>query len=289
VVAIILGLLFLAAVAHWLGNQNQGRPQHELLRNPSLATVDAMTGTQFEQHIAKLLNLRGYQNISVVGGAGDGGVDILATDSTGTEIACQCKRQTANVSVQVIHQLLGSVSHEHRGRIPYIVTSATLTKAAAELALRAHVKVIDRVLLANWMTEARTQLTNSEADSPNRVGNPTSPETTPVERSGWGAVGVTRSELYTPNRNPSGSQSSQRASAKPVISRDGIFVVGLDIKPGKYHTAGPVRDGGYWALLSSTDPDDVIDNGFVTGPVSIMVGPDVKAIKVRGCQPWHLK
>jgi restriction system protein len=287
VVAVILALLLVAAVGHWLGNQNRTRRPDELLCNSSLATVDAMTGTQFEQYVANLLNLRGYRNISVVGGAGDGGVDILAADSTGTRIACQCKRQTANVSVPVIRQLLGSVSHEHQGRTPYIVTTATLTKAAAELALRADVKVIDRALLANWMTQARTQLTNSGAGSPSRVDSPTSPETPPVER-GWGAVGVTRSELYAPSRKPSGIQSYERVSAKPVMSRDGIFIVGSDIKPGKYYTAGSVRDGGYWALLSSTDPDDVIDNGFVTGPVSITVGRDVKAVKVRGCQPWHL-
>jgi restriction system protein len=288
VVVIIFVLLLVAIVGRSLGNQNPSRPQDELLRNSSLAMVDAMTGTQFEQYVANLLNLRGYRKVSVVGGAGDGGVDILATDSTGTKIACQCKRQTAAVSVQVIRQLLGSVSHEHRGRIPYIVTTATLTKAAAELALGARVNVIDRVLLASWMTEARTQLASSKAGSPNRVDNLTSPKTLPVERAGSGAVGVTRSELYAPSRKPSVIQSYERVSAKPVISWDGIFVVGRDIEPGKYHTAGPVRDGGYWALLSSMDPDDVIDNGVVTRPVSITVGPGVKAIKVRGCQPWHL-
>jgi restriction system protein len=145
--------------------------------------VDAMTGTQFERYVASLLIHRGYRSVSVVGGAGDGGVDILATDSAGTKIACQCKRQAANLSVQVIRQLLGSVSHEHRGRAPCVVTTATLTKAAAELALRAHVKVIDRRMLANWMTEALTQLAGSADGGQNRASDLVRPETRPMGRA----------------------------------------------------------------------------------------------------------
>jgi hypothetical protein len=74
-----------------------------------------------------------------------------------------------------------------------------------------------------------------------------------------------------------------------TMSGNGVFVVGLDIKPGVYRTAGPVKGrSGYYALLSSTDTNDVIsNNNFDGGPASITVGPDVKAVTVSNCQPWH--
>jgi hypothetical protein len=72
------------------------------------------------------------------------------------------------------------------------------------------------------------------------------------------------------------------------FSGDGLFVVGLDIKPGVYRTAGPAsRDSGYFALLKSTSTRDVVDFSTVKGPATITVGPGIKAVKVSGCQPWH--
>jgi hypothetical protein len=68
---------------------------------------------------------------------------------------------------------------------------------------------------------------------------------------------------------------------------DGVFVVGLDIKPGVYRTAGPVSGGnGYYALLSSTNTNDIITNNNIAGPATITVGADVRAVNVSGCQPW---
>jgi len=77
-----------------------------------------------------------------------------------------------------------------------------------------------------------------------------------------------------------------------VMSRDGVYVVGTDIKPGVYHTAGAtsVRGGDcYYALLKSANTNDVIDNNNVTGPATITVGPGVKAVDTTGCKPWQTK
>ena len=43
---------------------------------------------------------------------------------------------------------------------------------------------------------------------------------------------------------------------------------------------------GYFALLKSTSTRDIIENSIVTGPATITVGPGVKAVQVRRCQPW---
>ena len=73
----------------------------------------------------------------------------------------------------------------------------------------------------------------------------------------------------------------------PAMSGDGVFVVGLDIKPGVYRTAGPVSGRkGYYALLSSTNTHDIINNNNIAGRATITVGPEVRAVSVSGCQPW---
>jgi CHAT domain len=73
-----------------------------------------------------------------------------------------------------------------------------------------------------------------------------------------------------------------------AMSGDGVYVVGLDIKPGVYRTAGPAGGGrGYYALLSSTNTNDIIENGNVAGPATITVGPGVKAVSLSGWQPWY--
>ena len=138
--------------------RRQANQRLEMLRNSLLSTVDLMTGAQFERYFAQLLRLRGHRSVQVVGGAGDGGVDVLATTPDGAQAAYQCKRQKTTVSVQVVRQLLGSVTHEHPGRIPHLVTNATLTKPAADLAKSSGVRVVDRRELGKWMDEARAHL-----------------------------------------------------------------------------------------------------------------------------------
>lgn len=150
------------AIAAQRGRQGQARNRELLLLASTLSLVDAMTGTEFEQYVAQMLCHRGFSSVNVVGGAGDGGVDILAISPEGANAAFQCKRQASNVGVQVVRQLIGSVSHEHRGRVPFLVTTATLTKDGARLAVEAGVRVIDRSVLGSWIKEARAQLTVSQ-------------------------------------------------------------------------------------------------------------------------------
>lgn len=168
-------------IGYQLSRHQRQADRDRLLRESQLAVADAMTGPQFEKYMADLLKFRGFQDVRVVGGAGDGGIDILARDSTGAQIACQCKRQAANVSVAVVRQLIGSVNHEHRGKIPYLVTTAMLTRPARDLARQARVHVVDRPLLGTWMAEIRSQLTAAATGTAlPAAGNPASGNTASV-------------------------------------------------------------------------------------------------------------
>jgi hypothetical protein len=78
--------------------------------------------------------------------------------------------------------------------------------------------------------------------------------------------------------------------SKTTMSQDGVYVVGANILPGTYQTAGENGSNGagcYYALLSSTNTSDIIDNNIVKGTATITVGPGVKAVDTEGCKTWH--
>ncbi len=90
-------------------------------------------------------------------------------------------------------------------------------------------------------------------------------------------------------RRPGDTASGNPAAGPPEgFGGDGLFVVGLDITPGVYRTAGPASErGGSVALMKSTSMRDLVDFSTVKGPITITVGPGIRAVKVSGCQPWQ--
>jgi predicted nucleotide-binding protein len=104
----------------------------------------------------------------------------------------------------------------------------------------------------------------------------------------------------TPAEDPPGSQRetppleslapfTMADDESSTVSGEGVYLVGLDIQPGVYRTTGPADRNGmcYYALLSSTNTSDIINNNNVGGPATITIGPDVKAVHFSGCKPWH--
>jgi hypothetical protein len=101
---------------------------------------------------------------------------------------------------------------------------------------------------------------------------------------GWGAgAGVASADPPAPPPGP-----LPPSGAKTIIDHDGIFMVGTDIVPGTYSSAGPV-DGRtcYWKRLSSANNSDIIDNAMSKKPQVVQIDPTDKAFKTDGCQPWQ--
>jgi hypothetical protein len=94
-------------------------------------------------------------------------------------------------------------------------------------------------------------------------------------------IRATRPQMQAPARVP--------AIVPSALAGDGLFVVGLDIEPGVYRTAGPARSGraGMCLLLKSTSNRDIANLVRVAGPATITIGPNIKAVEVSGCQPWQ--
>jgi len=76
------------------------------------------------------------------------------------------------------------------------------------------------------------------------------------------------------------------------IPGDGTFVVGTDIRPGKYRTPGAAdyfdTDNCYWARLTDTSGDlaAVTASGNTGGPVTVTILPTDHAFETSGCRPW---
>ncbi len=87
-------------------------------------------------------------------------------------------------------------------------------------------------------------------------------------------------------------QTEQGAVQANTISADGVYVVGQDIKPGTYHTSGAPGGGSpggqcYYALLSSDNTSDIIDNNNFNGPETIDVS-SAHALQISGGCVWTL-
>jgi restriction system protein len=132
-----------------------------------LEAADQMSGTAFERYVGDLLRNDGCSEVTVGGGTGDGGTDMLATEPSRRPVAIQCKRQFAPIAVGVVRQLLGSVSVD-AGRASMLLTTAMLTGPAWELARRSGATVVDRPRL-EWMATGRPD--GSGGSAPGRVAS----------------------------------------------------------------------------------------------------------------------
>lgn len=101
---------------------------------------------------------------------------------------------------------------------------------------------------------------------------------------GWGAAaGVASADPPVPP-----APAPPGPGPKTVIDHDGTYMVGTDVLPGTYSSAGPVNGRTcYWKRLSSPNSSDIIDNAMTKKPQVVQIDPTDKAFKTDGCQPWQ--
>jgi hypothetical protein len=72
---------------------------------------------------------------------------------------------------------------------------------------------------------------------------------------------------------------------KTTIDSDGTYVVGTDIVPGTYTSAGPVGDGAcYWKRMNGSA---IIDNALTKKPQVVQIAPTDTAFTTNDCQQWQ--
>lgn len=91
-----------------------------------------------------------------------------------------------------------------------------------------------------------------------------------------------------PQAVPAPMPAPTPAGPKDSISSDGTYVIGVDIQPGVYRSAGTASEGStcYWKRLSSLNTSDIIDNNDSSGPQTVEIKSTDKAFVTERCQPW---
>lgn len=119
--------------------------------------------------------------------------------------------------------------------------------------------------------------TGSDPSSPVQPTQPAQPQGTPP--------GAT-----PPGATPSGAgQPTGGTGSNPALSSLSMrtLVVGTDIQPGTYRTAGPTAGIPmcYWARLRSATGDEIA-SGMPSGPASVTILATDKAFRTAGCAEW---
>ncbi|KAB8164370.1 DUF2034 domain-containing protein [Streptomyces sp. 3MP-14] len=127
-----------------------------LANHRSLAGVDALPGTAFEELVAARLREDGCTEVRRVGGAGDQGRDIAGRLPDGRTLVVQCKRLAPRrpVTPSTIRDLLGTRTH-FSADVALCVTNTRFTPQAMEFAVANDIVLVHRDLLAPWLNGAR--------------------------------------------------------------------------------------------------------------------------------------
>ncbi|WP_331746120.1 restriction endonuclease (plasmid) [Streptomyces sp. NBC_00846] len=162
-ILIVIGALAVLAGGGWL-YQKQQRARWEAVRAQGLrydlSQLDALHHSQFEDAVRDLMRRDGCRDAVRVGGGGDLGADVKATDPYGRRWVIQCKHRRnglAGVSVGTpdLQVLNGTARQVHGADIAVIVTNGRVTAPAVAFAKQQHLHVVDRHTLAAWASGSR--------------------------------------------------------------------------------------------------------------------------------------
>ncbi|MFJ6699544.1 restriction endonuclease [Streptomyces sp. NPDC091272] len=160
---VVLGLTAAAAGGAWLYRRQQ-RAREEAVRVRALRyampQLDALHHSRFEDAVRDLMHRDGCRDAVRVGGGGDQGADVKATDPYGRLWVIQCKHRRhgaagAAVGTPDLQVLNGTARPVHHADVAVIVTNGRVTAPAVTFAQQQRLHVVDRHTLAVWACGAR--------------------------------------------------------------------------------------------------------------------------------------
>ncbi len=116
-----------------------------------VAVTDHMSGSDFEQYVARLLRDSGCRGVRVSGGAGDIGADVTAWTPDGRRLVVPCKRYAGNLSSPHVQRFAGTARDIHGAQVALMVTTGRPTAQALQVARRCRIDMVDRPALAHWV------------------------------------------------------------------------------------------------------------------------------------------
>ncbi|MFH7598029.1 restriction endonuclease [Streptomyces racemochromogenes] len=126
----------------------------------ALGQLDGLHHREFEFAVRDLMRRDGCADAAQVGGRGDNGADVKATDPFGRRWVIQCKHKKAGwsgkpVGTPDLHVLNGTGRQVHNGDILVMLTNGRITANAAAFAKSQRLHLVDRHLLAEWASGTR--------------------------------------------------------------------------------------------------------------------------------------
>ncbi|MBK8267168.1 MAG: restriction endonuclease [Planctomycetes bacterium] len=134
----------------------KARPKHvrRVVEKPRIV-LDELDSKQFENLVAVLYERLGY-SVSVSGGPGDRGTDVLAEKSSATggeRISIQCKHTKSTVGQPVVQHLWGALNSDDSLTRGVIVSSSTFSADAKSFVAGIRITLIDRKKLIELLME----------------------------------------------------------------------------------------------------------------------------------------
>ncbi|MGC4757967.1 restriction endonuclease [Micromonospora trifolii] len=161
--ALLVSLVVTAAttVVFVVSEQRARERAEQAQRDRLIAVTDTMSGPEFEQWFGRILVASGFRNVTVCGGSGDRGADVLAIAPDGRRVVVQCKRQSVSnrVGSAAIQRFAGTCRDIHGGEICMLVTNSFFTAGdGIQIARQLDITLVDRDALEVWAWTGRPAL-----------------------------------------------------------------------------------------------------------------------------------
>lgn len=126
----------------------------------ALGRLDGLHHREFEFAVRDLMRRDGCADARQVGGRGDNGADVKATDPYGRRWVIQCKHRKDGwsgkpVGTPDLQVLNGTGRQLHDGDVLVMLTNGRITANAADFAKSQRLHLVDRHLLAEWAGGSR--------------------------------------------------------------------------------------------------------------------------------------
>ncbi|MFF5900201.1 restriction endonuclease [Streptomyces argenteolus] len=160
---IVLGALATAGGTAWTHRYRRQQAWERVRRQAlryGLPQLDALHHRDFEYAIRDLMRRDGCTDARQIGGAGDNGADVLATDPLGRTWVIQAKHRKdgdrgSAVGTPDLQRVNGTARQLYGADVVLVVTNGRFSTRCAPLAEQLHMHLADRRTLAAWASGAR--------------------------------------------------------------------------------------------------------------------------------------
>lgn len=123
----------------------------QTVQSAEIHRYHAMDAREFEQALAFLCARDGCTDVTIVGGAGDLGADVIATAPNGSRIVIQAKRYgSTKVTGPDLQRFGGTCFSVHQADVAVVVTTSTFTRQARDYANHMGIGLFSEEGLAGW-------------------------------------------------------------------------------------------------------------------------------------------